>query len=241
MSLQGERFAVNLKNQAFDEKKHLGHVDVLQVRYSHGSPFATVLRHVFVKSDSVLNALRSEVKKSGSNKQIRVPAGAREYLVLYAGAAENEIICDTLTSDDIAVVKSFFDNGSMGEDEFESRADFELKDSSARIETREQVVRVRRLDRSIGESLKRLYDYRCQVCAENFGKDRGTETAESHHIDDFITSLNNDSVNILVVCPNHHTAIHKARPEFDRERLRFTYPNGFEEKLKLDRHLRGVG
>jgi 5-methylcytosine-specific restriction enzyme A len=241
MSLQGERFPVNLKNQAFDEKKHLGHVDVLQVRYSQGSTFATILRRVFAKSDGVLNAFRSEVKKSGSSKHVRVPEGAREYLVLYAGTPENEIVCDCVTSEDIAVVKSFFDKGGMREEEFEGRADFELKDSRARMETREQVVRIRRLDRSIGESLKRLYDYRCQVCAENFGKDRGTDTAESHHIADFISSLNNDSDNIIIVCPNHHTAIHKAHPVFDRERLRFAYPNGFEEKLKLDRHLRGVG
>jgi predicted restriction endonuclease len=121
--------------------------------------------------------------------------------------------------------------------EIERLGEYDLTDFGARIETREQVVRIRRLDRSIGESLKRLYKYRCQICAENFGKMRGVDTAESHHIKAFVKSLNNDSENLLIVCPNHHTVIHKAQPVFDRKRLIFAYPNGFEEGLQLDKHL----
>jgi 5-methylcytosine-specific restriction protein A len=241
LSISGGLFEAKIINQPFDEQKYAGHPDVLQVRYSKNGELAMKLKQVFSKSYAVLKALREEAKKAGSKKQVKVPDGAREYLVLYAGATENEFACDCVTSDDIAVVKSFFDKGGMREEEFEGPADFELKDSRARIETREQVVRIRRLDRSIGESLKHLYEYRCQICAENFGKERGTDTAESHHIAAFVASLNNDSDNIMVVCPNHHRVIHKARPIFDRERLRFAYPNGFEERLKLDKHLRGTG
>jgi len=240
LSVGGELFEAKLINQSFDELKYAGHPDVLQVRYSKNGDLAMKLRQVFCKSYLLLKALREEAKKAGSKKQVRVPEGAREYLVLYVGASQNEVVCDCVTSDDIAVVRSFFDKGGMSEEEFEGPADFELKDSRARIETREQVVRIRRLDRSIGESLKQLYDYRCQICAENFGRKRGTDTAESHHIAAFVASLNNDSDNIMVVCPNHHRVIHKVRPAFDRNDLRFRYPNGFEEQLKLDRHLRGV-
>jgi 5-methylcytosine-specific restriction protein A len=238
LSVDGGLFEAKVINQPFDERKYAGHPDVLQVRYSKNGDLAMKLRQVFCKSYAVLKALRDEAKKAGSKKQVRVPDGAREYLVLYAGESQSEFACDCVTSDDIAVVKSFFDKGGMWEEEFEGPADFELKDSRARIETREQVVRIRRLDRSIGESLKRLYEYRCQICAENFGKERGTDTAESHHIDAFVASLNNDSDNILIVCPNHHRVIHKAHPVFDRERLSFAYPNGFAERLKLDKHLR---
>lgn len=234
-------FDVKVINQSFDEKKYAGHTDVLQVRYSPTSGLALKLREIFGKSYAVLKALRQEAKKAESRKQVRVPDGAREYLVLYAGADEQEIICDSITSDDIAVVRSFVDTKDIREEEFERMGDYDLTDSRARIETREQVVRIRRLDRSIGESLKRVYKYRCQICAENFGKERGVDTAESHHIEAFVKSLNNDSENLLVVCPNHHTVIHKAQPVFDRRRLIFAYPNGFEERLELNIHLKKLG
>jgi 5-methylcytosine-specific restriction enzyme A len=234
-------FDAKVINQPFDEKKYAGHPDVFQVRYSPTSDLAFKLREIFEKSYAVLKALRHEAKKVDRRKQVRVPEGAREYLVLYAGADEQEIICDSITSDDIAVVRSFVDDTDISEEEFERTGEYDLTDSGARIETREQIVRIRRLDRSIGESLKRVYKYRCQICAENFGKERGVDTAESHHIEAFVKSLNNDSDNLLVVCPNHHTVIHKAQPVFDRQRLRFAYANGFEEKLQLNIHLRKLG
>lgn len=230
-------FDARVINQLFDEKKYTGHPDVFQVRYSPTSGLALKFREVFTKSYTVLKVLRREAKRDGIDKQVRVPEGAREYLVLYAGESEHEIICDAITSDDISVVKSFVEGKDIREEEFERMGEYDLTDFGARIETREQVVRIRRLDRSIGENLKRLYKYRCQICAENFGKMRGVDTAESHHIKAFVKSLNNDSENLLIVCPNHHTVIHKAQPVFDRKRLIFAYPNGFEERLRLNKHL----
>lgn len=228
-------------NQLFDDKKYAGHPDVFQVRYSPKSGLALKFREIFKKSYTILKALRHEAKRAGSGKQVRVPEGAREYLVLYAGENEYEIICDTITFEDIAVVKSFVESQNIREEEFERMGEYDLTDFGARIETREQVVRIRRLDRSIGESLKRLYNFRCQICAENFGKVRGVDTAESHHIEAFVKSLNNDSENLLIVCPNHHTVIHKAQPVFDRKRLIFAYPNGFKEGLQLNVHLQVSG
>jgi hypothetical protein len=54
---------------------------------------------------------------------------------------------------------------------------------AASLVTRAQLAKVRKLDHSIGEDLKSLYDNRCQICGENFGKpyetaDRG---GASHH------------------------------------------------------------
>lgn len=239
--IKTQLFDARVINQPFDEKKYAGHSDVFQVRYAPTSGLALKLREIFEKSYAVLKVLRHEAKKAECRKQVRVTDDAREYLVLYAGADEHEIVCDFITSDDIAIVRSFVDsNKDIQEEEFERAGEYYFRDLRARIETREQVVRIRRLDRSIGESLKRLYKYRCQICAENFGKERGVNMVESHHIEDFVKSLNNDSENILVICPNHHTAIHKAQPVFDRRLLTFTYPNGFEERLQLDMHLKSL-
>lgn len=61
--------------------------------------------------------------------------------------------------------------------------------------------------------------------------------SKAHHIDYFVKSLNNDASNQIIVCPNHHSIIHDVDPVFDRERLLYSYSNGFEEKLVLNQHL----
>lgn len=63
---------------------------------------------------------------------------------------------------------------------------------------------------------------------------------EAHHIVFFVSSLNNDASNIIVLCPNHHRIIHKASPIFEREKYSFVYPNGIEEKLILNNHLQST-
>lgn len=60
---------------------------------------------------------------------------------------------------------------------------------------------------------------------------------ESHHIDYFVASLNNDARNQLIVCPNHHSIIHDTNPVFDRRRLLYIYKNGLEQRLMLNQHL----
>jgi len=238
LRVAGGEYEAKVINQPFDAVKYAGHPDVLQVRYSKNSALAVKLREVFDSSFQTLAALR---EGKALNRHVKVPNEAREYLVLYSGDSQDEFVCDCLKSKDIAVVRSFFDARGITEEEFENYGEHILRDAGAGIETREQLVRVRRLDRSIGESLKKLYKYRCQICANNFGEIRGTDAAESHHVDAFVSSLNNDSDNILIVCPNHHTVIHKAKPVFNRETLSFVYPNGFEETLRLNKHLKGAG
>ena len=70
-----------------------------------------------------------------------------------------------------------------------------------------------------------------------FGEKYNSEIVEAHHIDYFTKSLNNDSENIIILSPNFHRLIHKTNPEFDRNKLSFIFPNGVEEKLKLNLHL----
>ena len=53
-----------------------------------------------------------------------------------------------------------------------------------------------------------------------------------------MNSLNNDSNNQMVVCPNHHSIIHDANPRFDRKRMLYLYPNGVEQRIVVNLHLR---
>lgn len=86
--------------------------------------------------------------------------------------------------------------------------------------------------------MKLLYDYQCQICGRFIGEQYGAHVVEAHHIDYFVKSLNNDSNNQLIVCPNHHSIIHAVNPIFDRKNLAYLYPNGIQEGLLVNRHLR---
>ena len=95
----------------------------------------------------------------------------------------------------------------------------------------------RKLNRKIGENLKLLYGYRCQICGQVIGEKYGSHIAEAHHIDYFVNSLNNDANNQMIVCPNHHSIIHDANPVFDRRRMVYRFDNGAEERIILNKHL----
>ena len=91
-------------------------------------------------------------------------------------------------------------------------------------------------DSLLAESLKSIYDHRCQVCGMNFKIKYEKPFSETHHIDSLSQSGLDISKNIIVICPNHHRIIHKTNAEFDRSKLLYKYPNGYEERLLLADH-----
>ncbi len=42
---------------------------------------------------------------------------------------------------------------------------------------------------------------------------------------------------MLLVCPNHHAAIHRDDAPFDYKGLKFSFSNGLVETIRLNRHL----
>lgn len=228
--LDEHTYQAKLINQPFDEQKYPGHADIVQIRYSPQSPFAIKLREVFKSS---LDYLR--IEKTNAKKSIRVPEIKREYLVLYTTPIENTFFFDYITSAESVQIKDSM--SGINEDDFEFQSNYKMFDDSARIVTKEHVIKVRRLDRAIGESLKLFYNYKCQICGDNFSNKYNCLISEVHHIDFFVSSLNNDANNIMVLCPNHHRVIHKTNPIFKREKFIFLYPNGLEERLALNKHL----
>jgi len=91
-------------------------------------------------------------------------------------------------------------------------------------------------DPLLSESLKSIYDHRCQVCGMNFRIKYEEPFAETHHIDSLSRGGLDISKNIIVTCPNHHRIIHKTSAEFNRAKLLYKYPNGYEERLLLADH-----
>ncbi len=91
-------------------------------------------------------------------------------------------------------------------------------------------------DPLLAESLKSIYDHRCQVCGMNFKINYDEPFAETHHIHSLSDGGLDIGKNIIVICPNHHRIIHKTAPMFDRPKLLYRFPNGLEERLILADH-----
>ena len=111
------------------------------------------------------------------------------------------------------------------------------RDTNARIERRTATVNTRILDRHILDSLKKLYHYRCQICGATATVMYGVDVSEAHHIDYFVRSMNNSPQNIIILCPDHHRIVHKAKAVFDAERHLFAYENAKTDHLMLNLHL----
>jgi len=228
--LDERTYEMKLINQAFNEQKYSGHADILQIRYAPQSSFALTLRKIFKSSLDYLQRERTNVKKN-----MRVPKEKREYIILYTTPLENTFFIEHITSSESVQIKQSI--SVISEEDFEFQSNYKKVDDSARIDMKEQIIKVRRLDRAIGDSLKLFYGGKCQICGDNFAQKYNCLIVEAHHIDFFVSSLNNDASNIAVLCPNHHRVIHKANPSFKKENISFLYPNGLEEKLILNKHL----
>lgn len=229
--IDGEEFTTRLYNIGFDQNKYPGHPDLLQVRYSSGSPIARKLQSVFAEDYRYLMASR---EFAGPRKQIRLPDDNHDEVVFSGTAMPNVFILDCISSEERK--KAASEIRQMSELYFEST--FEAReDVNAGIREIPGIRRIRQLDRSIGYSLKRLYDFRCQMTGERIGSEYDALVVEAHHIVPFTESMNNDTSNIIIVSPNYHRIIHKAKPEWDNKKLSFKFPNGLLERVKINKHL----
>lgn len=228
--LDGVEYPVTLTNIAFDEKKYPTHKELLQIRYTPNSKIAQKLRSIFSCSYTYL--YREKEILVNKRKQITVPKDIREYMALYSTTFDDVFSLECITHDEIVEAKDALYNF----DELEIEQILQSKDNSTFIE-KQKTIKIRKLDRTIGENLKVIYDYKCQVCGLFIGEDYDAKVIHTHHIEYFSTSLNNNADNIMVICPNHHGIIHATNPVFDRKEKSFKYPNGYTEGLKLNLHL----
>lgn len=231
--IDGKPYDALLKNQKFDETKFVDHTDVIQIRYGENSDLAKKLRNVFSESWGYIEMVREMPENINRNFVIRVPKEQQEYLVLSTTEFPNVFIADCITQKEKNEIKAEFKQMSeLDFETFESR-----EDTSATIKEVNRVQKIRKLDRSIGDTLKKLYDYRCQMTGERTGENYLALVVEAHHIAPFTESMNNDTSNIIILSPSYHRIIHKVKPEWLQNELAFKYPNGLKEKVMLNKHL----
>lgn len=220
---------VNMNNSVEKRKK-----DAYQIRYSRNGELSQALQQYFFKSMSYIKMIR-ESRDPKDRSYIKMPDGLKEYLAIYTTEYEDTFLLEPIAQDDFQVMKKAIQG--MRERTVENEIEYEMEDKSSGIEKKLQIVKIRKLNRKIGENLKLLYGYRCQICGQVIGEKYGSHIAEAHHIDYFVNSLNNDANNQMIVCPNHHSVIHDANPVFDRRRMVYRFDNGVEERISLNKHL----
>ena len=134
-----------------------------------------------------------------------------------------------ITVDDRRIITEFT------EEEIEriiNQQDFESK-----VVKRTGTTTTRIFDDRIQTSLKKLYQYRCQICGATATVMYGVDVSEAHHIDYFTKSANNNPSNIVVLCPDHHRIVHKAKAIFNHELHQFEYDNAKVDQLMFNLHL----
>ncbi len=231
--LDGKSYQAKITNVNF-HPKHKRRKDTLQIRYSSHSDLADALRMHFIKSYKFIAEKRNN-REVGDRTMIRLPDDQKEYLAIYTTEFEDTYWLETIVADDIYTLKSLIKN--QPERILEASFNYDAVDAHSDIFETERVVKIRRLNKKIGDNLKLLYNYRCQICGKSIGERYDAHVVEAHHIDYFVHSLNNDANNQLIVCPNHHSIIHDVNPVFDRSRLLYIYPNGTKEGLVLNQHI----
>ncbi len=208
--------------------------DTLQIRYSRNGELARALQACFSKSYQYLKAKR-EMRDSRDRKMIKLPEECKEYLVIYTTEYDDSYVLETIVLDDLVSLRQTV--SGQKERVMEAEFNYDVEDSTASIFETNRMMKIRKLNKKIGDNLKLLYGYRCQICGKVIGEECGSHIVEAHHIDYFVSSLNNDASNQLIVCPNHHSIIHDTNPTFDRRRLLYKYQNGYEQRLVLNEHL----
>jgi hypothetical protein len=92
-------------------------------------------------------------------------------------------------------------------------------------------------NRQLVRDLRDFYAGRCQLCAFDSPVLYGVDAAEAHHVVYLSRGGEDTLINMLLLCPNHHTVIHQTDATFDYGRLAFSFPNGRIEPLCLNSHL----
>jgi len=233
IQLEGRSFNLKLQNQKFNRNRYKDHVPIIRIMYG-SSEFSEFLK---TKFKITWNWLESNKSANANYPRVnKIPDSIKEYFVLYSTNFKNKFKGECITANDIAIYhKEFVD--IYDETSLEWQLNYTQIDESTEIIEKQITSKVRKLDRNLIQNLKKLYEFRCQICKRNFIDKYKVNISEAHHIVSFASSYNNNSDNLMILCPNHHRLIHKANPIFDRNKLLFKYPNGYEDRLLLNRHL----
>jgi hypothetical protein len=97
---------------------------------------------------------------------------------------------------------------------------------------------VRHRDRELVEQLRDLYAGECQLCGWSPRRYYGTELCEAHHVRWLSRGGDDVLANLVLVCPNHHRAIHRCDAPFDFIGTAFVFGTRTETLVRLVHNLK---
>jgi 5-methylcytosine-specific restriction protein A len=86
------------------------------------------------------------------------------------------------------------------------------------------------------EQLQVIYEGRCQICLWHPRQQYHFQLCHGHHIQWLSRGGEDELQNMVLICPNHHAAIHRVDAPLDFSDLTFDFGN-HRETIKLDKHL----
>jgi 5-methylcytosine-specific restriction protein A len=106
----------------------------------------------------------------------------------------------------------------------------------ARMQYLFETVDITRARRHV-EWLQKTYCGQCQICLFDPRARYGRRLCHGHHVQWLSRGGEDEIENMVLVCPNHHAAVHQADAIFDYGDLSFRFANGLTEALQLNQHL----
>jgi hypothetical protein len=94
-------------------------------------------------------------------------------------------------------------------------------------------------DRDLVNELRERYSGECQICSWAPRRSYGTEICEAHHLRWLSRGGSDALANLVLVCPNHHRAIHRCDAPFDFVQTAFMFPRSVEPLTSLRHELSG--
>ncbi len=163
--LNGKSYKAKITNVNFDPK-FKRKKDTLQIRYSKNGELARALQAYFLKSYQFIKNTR-EMREPGDRTMIRLPDECKEYLAIYTTEYDDSYVLETIVADDILSLRQ----AASGQKErvMEAEFNYDVEDSTSTILEAERIVKIRKLNKKIGDNLKLLYGYRCQICGNLIG------------------------------------------------------------------------
>jgi 5-methylcytosine-specific restriction protein A len=80
-------------------------------------------------------------------------------------------------------------------------------------------------NRGLVKELNAIYDGRCQICELHARNEFGVELCEAHHLQWLSRGGEDEISNLVLLCPTHHRAVHRADAPFDWSRDAFVLPH----------------
>jgi 5-methylcytosine-specific restriction protein A len=93
-------------------------------------------------------------------------------------------------------------------------------------------------NKQLVRDLQRLYEGRCQICLWSPRSVYGVYLCQGHHIHWLSRGGEDSKENMMLVCPNHHAAVHRCDAQLDYSDKSFEF-GSHEERLQLVLHSLG--